>query len=252
MCNALLKRVTFGSWMVRSGSKQRVAGYCTLCRSRCGAVSVVEDGRLTGVEVLNNHPTGGALCAKGRAAPEIVASPRRLTVPLKRAPAARCRRSGWVEVTWEEALTEIAARLGAIRSEERRRGGRLCGDDAERHTDGRQLRMGRALHPRLRQSEPDLCGRDLRLAQGLCPRADLRPRHRPSRLRQCRCDRAVGPQSGAHLACARRPVSPTRGGAARRSLSSIPSRTARASRPICGCASAPAPMVRSRSVLSGI
>ncbi|MCA6122000.1 molybdopterin-dependent oxidoreductase [Bradyrhizobium sp. WSM 1704] len=97
--------------------KQRLPGYCTLCRSRCGAVSVVEGGRLVGVEVLNNHPTGGALCAKGRAAPEIVASPRRLTVPLKRTRPRDAADPGWVEVTWDEALTEIAARLATIRSE---------------------------------------------------------------------------------------------------------------------------------------
>ncbi|WP_407169272.1 molybdopterin-dependent oxidoreductase [Bradyrhizobium sp. ORS 111] len=97
--------------------KQRLPGYCTLCRSRCGAVSVVEGGRLVGVEVLNNHPTGGALCAKGRAAPEIVASPRRLTVPLKRTNPRDAADPGWVEVSWDEALTEIAGRLGAIRTE---------------------------------------------------------------------------------------------------------------------------------------
>lgn len=97
--------------------KQRLPGYCTLCRSRCGAVSVVEDGRLVGVEVLNNHPTGGALCAKGRAAPEIVGSPRRLTVPLKRTRPRDAADPGWIEVSWDEALTEIAAKLGAIRTE---------------------------------------------------------------------------------------------------------------------------------------
>ncbi|MHC2332993.1 anaerobic selenocysteine-containing dehydrogenase/ferredoxin-NADP reductase [Bradyrhizobium sp. USDA 4454] len=97
--------------------KQRLPGYCTLCRSRCGAVTVVEDGRLVGVEVLNNHPTGGALCAKGRAAPEIVGSPRRLTVPLKRTRPRDAADPGWVEVSWDEALTEIADRLGSIRAE---------------------------------------------------------------------------------------------------------------------------------------
>ncbi|MCC8951918.1 molybdopterin-dependent oxidoreductase [Bradyrhizobium sp. Pear77] len=97
--------------------KQRLPGYCTLCRSRCGSVTVVEDGRVVGVEVLNNHPTGGALCAKGRAAPEIVASPRRLTVPLKRTRPRDAADPGWVEVSWDEALTEIADRLGRIRAE---------------------------------------------------------------------------------------------------------------------------------------
>lgn len=99
------------------GVTERFPGYCTLCRSRCGAVGVVEQGRLVGVEVLNDHPTGGALCAKGRAAPEMVASPRRLTAPLKRTRPRGSDDPGWIEVSWDEALTEIAGRLGAIRAE---------------------------------------------------------------------------------------------------------------------------------------
>ena len=29
---------------------QRIQGFCALCRSRCGCISVVEDGRLVAVE----------------------------------------------------------------------------------------------------------------------------------------------------------------------------------------------------------
>ena len=39
-----------------------VRGFCTLCRSRCGAVYTVEDGMLTGVRPDTEHPTGAALC----------------------------------------------------------------------------------------------------------------------------------------------------------------------------------------------
>ncbi|WP_246088410.1 molybdopterin-dependent oxidoreductase [Phreatobacter stygius] len=94
---------------------QRFPGYCTLCRSRCGAVTVVEAGRVVGVEPLAGHPTGGALCAKGRAAPEMAGSPRRLTRPLKRTRPRDDADAGWIEISWDEALDEIADRLGAIR-----------------------------------------------------------------------------------------------------------------------------------------
>ena len=51
-------------------SVQRVHTYCGLCIARCGAVAVVEDGRFTRLEPDPAHPTGQALCAKGRAAPD--------------------------------------------------------------------------------------------------------------------------------------------------------------------------------------
>lgn len=96
---------------------ERFPGYCTLCRSRCGAVTVVEAGKVVGVEPLPGHPTGGALCAKGRAAPEIAGSPRRLTKPLKRTRPRGDADAGWVEISWDAALDEIATRLGTIRRE---------------------------------------------------------------------------------------------------------------------------------------
>jgi anaerobic selenocysteine-containing dehydrogenase/ferredoxin-NADP reductase len=76
---------------------------------------VIEDGRLIGVEPLPGHPTGGALCAKGRAAPEMVHSPRRLTKPLRRTAPRDAADPGWTEISWDEALDEIAQKLGAIR-----------------------------------------------------------------------------------------------------------------------------------------
>jgi anaerobic selenocysteine-containing dehydrogenase/ferredoxin-NADP reductase len=95
---------------------ERRPSYCTLCRSRCGCTAVVEGNRLVAVEPLAGHPTGGALCAKGRAAPEIIGSPRRLTRPLKRTNPRSAADPGWVEISWDAALDEIAGRLGAIRA----------------------------------------------------------------------------------------------------------------------------------------
>lgn len=95
---------------------ERHPGYCTLCRSRCGSTTVVEHGRMVAVENAPGHPTGGALCAKGRAAPEMVHSPRRLTHPLRRTAPRGAADPGWVQITWDEALGEIAGTLGDIRT----------------------------------------------------------------------------------------------------------------------------------------
>lgn len=92
-------------------------GYCTLCRSRCGSLNHVQGGRLVAVSPNPAHPTGAALCAKGRAAPELIESPLRLTRPLKRTTPRGADSPEWVEIGWPEALDTIAERLGSIRRE---------------------------------------------------------------------------------------------------------------------------------------
>ena len=94
----------------------RVRGFCALCRSRCGCVSVVEDGRLVAVEPDPAHPTGAALCAKGRAAPDLVYSPDRLTHPLKRTRPKGDPDPGWQRITWDEALDCATRELNALRA----------------------------------------------------------------------------------------------------------------------------------------
>lgn len=93
----------------------RTAAFCTQCRSRCGCMAVVEDGRLTAIEPLPGHPTGAKLCPKGRAAPELVYHPERLTQPLRRSAPKGAADPGWVPISWDAAQDEIAARMIAIR-----------------------------------------------------------------------------------------------------------------------------------------
>ncbi|HZC08269.1 MAG TPA: hypothetical protein VE338_21730, partial [Ktedonobacterales bacterium] len=83
---------------------QRVPGYCALCVSRCGSVAVVENGRFVALEPDPSHPTGGALCAKGRAAPELVYHAERLLHPLKRTRPKGDPNPGWQRISWDEAL----------------------------------------------------------------------------------------------------------------------------------------------------
>src|SRR5262245_36230035 len=92
-------------------STVRIPGYCALCVSRCGALAVVKDGRFIALEPDPSHPTGQALCAKGRAAPELVYHPDRLLSPLKRTRPKGDPDPGWQRIAWEEALDLTATRL---------------------------------------------------------------------------------------------------------------------------------------------
>lgn len=92
----------------------RTPAFCTQCRSRCGCLAVVEDGRLTGIEPLPGHPTGDKLCPKGRAAPELVYHADRLMRPMRRTNPKGAADPGWQPMSWDEALDEIARRLRTI------------------------------------------------------------------------------------------------------------------------------------------
>lgn len=98
-------------------AERRIRGYCALCRSRCGCISVVRDGRLVAVEPDPEHPTGKALCAKGRAAPELVHAPDRLLHPMRRTNPKGAADPGWRRISWDEALDETAAAMRRIAEE---------------------------------------------------------------------------------------------------------------------------------------
>jgi anaerobic selenocysteine-containing dehydrogenase len=90
---------------------ERIHGYCALCISRCGSIAVVENGRFVALEPDPSHPTGQALCAKGRAAPELVYHQDRLLYPLKRTRPKGDPDPGWQRISWDEALDLTATKL---------------------------------------------------------------------------------------------------------------------------------------------
>src|SRR5207253_6704061 len=99
-------------------AKQRhIAAFCPLCVSRCGCEAVVEDGRLVGIEPDPSHPTGKALCAKGRASPELVEASDRLLYPMRRTRPKGDPDPGWRRITWDEALDETAKAMRRIADE---------------------------------------------------------------------------------------------------------------------------------------
>ena len=91
--------------------RRRIPIFCALCVSRCGAIATVEDGRFTALEPDPAHPTGQALCAKGRAAPELVYHADRVLFPLKRTRPKTDPDPGWQRIGWDEALDTTADRL---------------------------------------------------------------------------------------------------------------------------------------------
>src|SRR5262245_31383776 len=93
---------------------QQIAGFCGLCIARCGTIATVEAGRFTQLNPDPSHPTGAALCAKGRAAPDLVYSKDRLTRPLRRRQPKGHPDPGWEEISWDTALTETVAAMRRI------------------------------------------------------------------------------------------------------------------------------------------
>src|SRR5262245_43646889 len=102
------------SAMADRAGMRRIHGYCGLCIARCGTVATVEDGRFTRLDPDPSHPTGQAICAKGRAAPELVSHPERLTYPLRRTRPKGDPDAGWERIGWNEALNLTAAAMRRV------------------------------------------------------------------------------------------------------------------------------------------
>ena len=98
------------------------------CPDACGVLITVEDGRATKIQGDPEHPvTRGFLCAKVAKYLDRVYSPDRVLYPMRRiaakgpvadAAGGRVRATQvWRRISWDEALDEVAARLGAIAKE---------------------------------------------------------------------------------------------------------------------------------------
>ena len=89
-----------------------IATDCTICYHSCGMNVLVENGRITKVEGLKDHPLNkGRLCPKGERAIELVYHPDRLKFPKKRV------NGQWKRISWDDALAEIADKLQALKKE---------------------------------------------------------------------------------------------------------------------------------------
>ncbi len=97
---------------------ETIPTFCPLCVSRCGARATVEDGKLVGLHPDPAHPTGKAICVKGKAAPEILYHPGRLLHPLRRTNPKDSTDPGWEQITWDEALDTAADKLRRLAAED--------------------------------------------------------------------------------------------------------------------------------------
>src|SRR5688500_696574 len=93
------------------------ATFCPMCVSRCGATATVVDDRLVAIGPDPDHPTGRAVCVKGKSAPHILEHPDRLLQPLRRTNPKGAPDPGWETISWDEALHTIAANLAQIADE---------------------------------------------------------------------------------------------------------------------------------------
>ena len=98
--------------------ERRVSGWCALCRSRCGCISVVRDGRLVAVERNPDHPTGPRALREGTVRPRPRLQPRSVAASSQAHPAQGDPDPGWVRIGWDEALDLAASKLLRIAEED--------------------------------------------------------------------------------------------------------------------------------------
>ena len=92
---------------------------CCYCAGGCGSLCSVRDGELINLEGDPDHPINkGGLCPKGAtmaqlrdvidpATGEKIKNPDRVSRPLVRRPGA----SDWEEISWDDAISEIARKV---------------------------------------------------------------------------------------------------------------------------------------------
>ena len=96
-----------------AGVSEEKVTFCRICEPLCGMVATVEDDRIVKLRPDPEHPLSrGYACPKGIAMQEVQNDPDRVTHPLRRLPSGEFTR-----VSWEQALTDIAARLRRVLGE---------------------------------------------------------------------------------------------------------------------------------------
>jgi len=98
---------------------------CCYCAGGCGTIVSVRDGKLVNIEGDPDHPINrGGLCSKGSSQfgvnsvyddknGERIINPNRLTTPKVR----RAGKSEWEDISWKQAIDEIAVRVKKTRDE---------------------------------------------------------------------------------------------------------------------------------------
>ncbi len=90
---------------------------CYMCACRCGIRVHLKNGEVRYIDGNPEHPINkGVICAKGASGIMKQYSPARLTRPLRRKPGAERGAAEFEPISWDDALTLMAERLGKIRA----------------------------------------------------------------------------------------------------------------------------------------
>ncbi|MDX1580218.1 MAG: molybdopterin-dependent oxidoreductase [Alphaproteobacteria bacterium] len=91
-------------------TRQTKRTFCRVCEPACGMIAEVEGDELVALKPDYDHPvTKGFVCHKGIYGKDIQNDPDRLKVPLKRNSSG-----GFDEISWDQALSEIGAKLTQV------------------------------------------------------------------------------------------------------------------------------------------
>ncbi len=84
--------------------------FCRICEAACGLTVHVDENRIEKIVPDDEHVVSkGYACIKGLSLDKFVESPDRITRPLKR------EGDRFIEISWQQALSEIGERLATIR-----------------------------------------------------------------------------------------------------------------------------------------
>lgn len=136
---AMRNLVPLGTEEWRDYTEAWTPSTCTQCDAGCGIMARVVGGRVVKIEGNPLHPVNhGRLCAPGQASTQLLYNPDRIKAPMKRVGGKGSDK--WVKVSWDEAMKEVADRLGEMR------------EHGEAHTlavfDGQQRGLVRTLFER--------------------------------------------------------------------------------------------------------
>jgi menaquinone reductase, molybdopterin-binding-like subunit len=89
---------------------------CTLCPGGCGISVRKIDKRAVKIEGTKGHPINdGGICLLGLSGLQLLYGPTRIQTPLKR--AGERGEGRWTAISWRQAIAEVAAKLGELRSQ---------------------------------------------------------------------------------------------------------------------------------------
>src|ERR687890_392706 len=84
------------------------ASTCTECAAGCGVHVRTREGRAVKLEGNPEHPINqGKLCSRGQAALQGLYNPGRIKGPMARGPDGKLQ-----EITWDDAIARLSAKLG--------------------------------------------------------------------------------------------------------------------------------------------